>query len=287
MQGHGMPPDPKPLQRDVRVTALNVYPVKSCAGTPLEVAEIGRRGIRHDREFMVVALDDRFLTQRECPRLALVQPSLRDERLTLSAPGMPPLSVHPTDDGPRRSVGIWRDTVAAVDQGDQAAEWLSTYLGAPTRLVRMPADSVRLVDPHFARTPTDQVGFADGYPLLLISEESLEDLNSRLAQPLPMNRFRPNVVVRGSGAPYAEDGWAELRIRDVRFDVVKACARCAITTTDQATAERGHEPLATLARYRQVPRGVLFGQNLIHAAEGVIAVGDALMVLRRNGLPPA
>jgi uncharacterized protein YcbX len=263
----------------VMVTGLYCYPVKSCAATPLDRAELGPRGILHDREFMVVGPDHRFLTQRELPRLALIRPTRTAESLVLGAPGFSLLE-HPVTDGPRYDVVVWRDTVAAVDQGDIVAEWFSEFLQTPVRLVRLACDVVRHVDPVFAKRATDQVGFADGYPLLLISEESLADLNARLATPLPMNSFRPNVVVRGWGTPYGEDTWAEVCIDTVRFDVVKACARCVTTTTDQATAERGIEPLATLAKYRRVPRGVLFGQNLLHAALGMISVGDRLNVLR-------
>jgi uncharacterized protein YcbX len=261
----------------VRVTQLNVYPVKSCAGTPLEEAEIGWRGIARDREYMVVDDDGEFLTQREVPRLALIRPTLREGGVSLLAPGLSALEVEIRDHD-RRLVRVWRDRVVAADQGAQAAEWLSTFLHARCRLVRLPHDVVRSVDPIYGQ-PTDQVSFADGYPVLLISEESLEDLNSRLAQPLPMNRFRPNVVVRGWGAPYGEDEWAEVRIGDdVRLSVVKACARCAITTTDQSTAEHGLEPLRTLATYRLVERGVLFGQNLIPRSTGRIAIGNAVVM---------
>ena len=149
----------------------------------------------------------------------------------------------------------------------------------------MPDDAVRLVDPDFATRPEDEVGFADGFPILLIAEESLADLNTRLAQPLPMNRFRPSIVMSGADAPYAEDTWAEISIGPMTFSVVKACARCVTTTTNQLTAARGSEPLATLATYRRVARGVLFGQNLIHAAPGQILVGDEVSVVRRQPPP--
>jgi uncharacterized protein len=271
-------PDPE-IQTVARVTGLYVYPIKSCAGTSLAEAEIGPRGILHDREFMLASPAGEFLTQRELPGLALVRPALEDGDVCLEAPGMPVLRLMPSDAGPRTEVAIWRDRVIAVDQGAPAAEWFTTFLSAPVRLMRLPADSVRRVDPHFAPRPEDQVGFADAYPLLLISEESLEDLNTRLAEPLPMNRFRPNVVVRGAGA-YAEDGWAEVRIGQVSCHVVKACARCVITTTDQRTGARGVEPLETLASYRRIPRGVLFGQNLVHTAPGHVAVGDPVGVVR-------
>jgi uncharacterized protein YcbX len=263
----------------IQVTALYSYPVKSCAATPLRVARLGPRGIEHDREFMVVDTRGRFITQREEPRLALVRPGRTETALALAAPGMPELRLE-VHDGPRYEVVIWRDSVCAADQGDRVAEWLSSYLGRDCRLVRLPDDVVRPVDPAFATRPQDEVGLADGYPLLLTAEASLAELNSRLEEPLPMNRFRPNVVVGGAGLAYAEDSWAEIRIRNVTFRVVKACARCVITTTDQATAARGREPLATLATYRRVQRGVLFGQNLIHAGPGRIAVGDRVSVSR-------
>jgi uncharacterized protein YcbX len=258
---------------DIRVSALYYYPVKSCAGTALRTAEFGPRGIVHDREFMVVDASARFVTQREQPRLALVRPRRTEQSLELSAPGMPLLALD-VNDGSRFEACIWRDRVMVADQGAQAAEWVSAYLQQDCRLVRLPEDVTRPVDPEYAVTARDQVSLADGYPALLVSEESLSDLNSRLDQPLPMNRFRPNIVVRGSEEAYAEDGWAEIQVSSMWFSVVKACARCVITTTDQETAERGQEPLLTLASYRRIPRGVLFGQNLIHRAAGHISVGD-------------
>lgn len=261
------------------VTGLYMYPVKSCAGTPLDAAELDARGIVHDREFMLVGADRRFLTQREVPRLALIRPTRGATSLGLTAPGMAPISVEPTDAGQRFEATIWRDRVVVADQGNAAAGWLGEFVGVDCRLVRMPADVVRPVDPQYATGRKDQVGLTDGFPLLLISEESLADLNGRLAEALPMNRFRPNVVIQGVGAPYAEDGWSEIRIGDVACRVVKACARCVTTTTDQLTAERGAEPLATLATYRRVPRGVVFGQNAIHRARGRIAIGDRVEVL--------
>jgi uncharacterized protein len=265
------------------VTGLFVYPVKSCAGISLQLAELGRRGIVHDREFMVVDPDGQFLSQRELPRMALIHPTRLANTLELTAPGMPAEILSPRVDGAGIQVTVWRDRVAAIDQGRVVAEWLSTFLETPCRLVRQADESVRLVDPAFARTPTDEVSFADGYPVLLISEESLADLNTRLEIALPMNRFRPNVVVRGARTPYAEDRWAQVSIGEVSFSLVKACARCAITTTNQLTAQRGVEPLAALAKYRRVERGVLFGQNLIHHTRGTIQVGDAVCIAADAG----
>ena len=263
----------------VRVAALYRYPIKSCAGTRLADGVVGRRGFVGDRALMLVDPEGRFLTQREFPRLALVAPRLDGETLMIEAPAMPPLTVVATDDGPRARVVVWRDRCAAIDQGDAAAEWFGAFLGAPCRLARMADAFVRRVDGRYARRPDDQTGFADGYPFLLISEASLDDLNGRLAAPLAMNRFRPNIVVSGC-PPYAEDGWKRIRIGPVVFDLVKRCARCVITTTDQATAERGKEPLRTLATYRRRRDGkVLFGQNLVHEGEGVIRAGDAVEIL--------
>ena len=267
------------------MTGLFVYPVKSCAGTELGVAELDARGIRHDREFMIVDPRGHFLTQRQLPRMALIHPTRTADTLTLAAPGMSRVCLTPRLDRDRVHVTVWNDRVAAIDQGLAVADWLSTFLQTPCRLVRQADDAVRAVDREFATHPTDEVSFADGYPLLLVSEESLCDLNARLDTPLPINRFRPNVVVGGAGAPYIEDTWSRISIGDVTFSLVKACARCAITTTNQATALRGHEPLATLATYRRVVRGVLFGQNLIHHAVGTIRVGDRVGVEEPRAAP--
>jgi uncharacterized protein len=270
----------------VTVTALYRYPIKSCAGMALGVAEIGPRGIVHDREFMLVEpRSGLFFTQRELPRMALIRPSVVGDLVTLSAPEMAPFSAAISTEGPERDVVVWRDRCRAVDQGDAVAGWLSRFLGREVRLVRMAEAFLRRVNPDFAVDEDDQVGFQDGYPFLIISEESLADLNARLAEPLPMNRFRPNIVVRGGG-PFAEDGWRRVRIGRVELHLVKACARCAITTTDQETAAVGREPLATLATFRRAERGVLFGQNAVHTAPGAICRGDPVEVLESSHAPP-
>ncbi|MGE3600729.1 MAG: MOSC domain-containing protein [Dehalococcoidia bacterium] len=265
---------------DLSVTGLFRYPIKSCGGVALAEASVGSRGIIYDREFMVVdATTGLFLTQREIPRMALIRPSVEDDRLCLDAPGMSHLSVNPIRHGSARSVIVWLDRCPAVDQDPEAAGWLSDFLKTDCRLVRMAEEHVRRVDRRYAVNVGDQVGFADGYPFLLISEESLADLNAQLSSPLPMNRFRPNIVVSGGGAPYLEDQWRQIRIGAIDFHLVKACARCVITTTDQATGERGKEPLTTLAGYRRSRRGVLFGQNMVHSGPGTIRCGDPVEVL--------
>jgi uncharacterized protein YcbX len=263
------------MTREVR--GLNFYPIKSCRGTSLDVAMIGARGIVADRQWMVVDAENNFLTQRELPRMAQVSPQL-GASLEVSAPGMPPLRVPLDSAGDRTGVTVWSDQVEAVDEGSEAAGWLSRFLETPCRLVRIPSDIVRRADAEFSG-PQDQVGFADGYSFLLTSHASLDDLNRRLPSALPMNRFRPNIVIDGV-EPFEEDGWKRIRIDGIEFSVVKPCARCAITTVDQQTAEKSKEPLRTLATFRNVPgRGVMFGQNLVHHGTGAIRIGAPVEIL--------
>ena len=269
------------VTRDVRlrVDGLYRYPVKSCGGTSLPSATVGPRGIVGDRQWMVVDDTGEFLTQREHHRMSLVRPHLTDDGLLeLNAPGMPPLTVTPAIRHDRVDVSIWNDRCVAIDEGPTVAEWLSAFLDVRCRLVRFPDDATRRVDPEYAG-PNDQVGFADGFSFLLASCASLDDLNHRLASPLPMNRFRPNIVVSG-GEAFQEDRWKRIRIDAIAFAVVKPCARCVTTTVDQQTGEASREPLRTLATFRNVPgRGVMFGQNLIHDQSGVLHVGAEVTVI--------
>jgi uncharacterized protein len=254
------------------LSGLFVYPLKSAAGIALSRARIDARGIAGDRRWMVVDRSGVFLTQRTQPRLALVRVRIAGDDVVLSAPGMGELALAPPAAGaPRRVVTVWRDTVPAVPAGATASEWMSEHLGCRCDVVYLPGDVVRPVDPGYGAGR--QVSFADAFPFLLLSQGSLDDLNSRLAKPVPMNRFRPNLVVAGC-EPYAEDGWGELTIGTLRFAVARPCVRCATTTVDQATGERGREPLATLALYRRAGEGVVLGQNLIHLDRGELALGD-------------
>lgn len=263
----------------ITLSALNLYPIKSCRGYGVEQALVTPRGLEDDRLLMVVDADGHFLTQREYPALALLEPTVHDGLLTMRAPGMSAFDLPLRTMGVTRTVVIWRDVCQAVDQGAQAAEWLSAYLHTAVRLVHMHDDFVRPVDPNYRRTATDETSFADGYPFLLISEASLADLNQRLPEVVPMERFRPNLVVQGCD-PFAEDGWQQIRIDSVTFDLVKPCARCKITTIDQQTGAVGKEPLATLATFRRTEDGkVNFGQNMISSGTGIIAVGDEVTIL--------
>jgi uncharacterized protein YcbX len=264
------------------VSGLFVYPIKSCRGTALTQAALDARGIVGDRSLMLVDGSGRFLSQRTFPAMATIVPELWGDRLVVAAPSMPPLEMVVATAGEARPVIVWRDTCDAVDQGDEAAAWFSAFLKTDCRLVAMADGFQRPLDPDYARTADDRTGFSDGYPLLLIGEESLAELNTRLETPLPMERFRPNLVVSGS-SPYAEDTWHRVRIGDVACDIVKPCARCAIPTIDQQTGILGgDEPLRTLATYRrwdQRPAAIVFGQNVIHSAPGVLRVGDRVAVV--------
>jgi uncharacterized protein YcbX len=263
----------------ITVTELYRYPIKSCRGEALAKATLDSRGIVGDRQFMVVDEDGLFLTQREVARLCQLDPLVHEGGLTLRAPDTPSLTIPVRRAGSDCTVTIWDDRCRATDQGDHAALWLERLLRVPVRLVRLADDFVRPVDPAYALRPTDQVHFGDGFPLLLINQASLDDLNGRMEAALPMNRFRPNIVVAGAPA-YAEDHWRTLRIGAIVFDVVKPCSRCAITQIDQASAVQGKEPLRTLAGYRMTAeKKMLFGQYLVHAEPGTICIGDRVDVL--------
>ncbi|QKG23394.1 MOSC domain-containing protein [Actinomadura verrucosospora] len=253
------------------LTELNAYPLKSGGGTALRTAALTARGLPYDREFMLVTPSGRFLSQRDLAGMALLRPSYDGEVLSVDAPGASRFVHKAVDDGEVLDVTVQRYEARGVDQGDEAAGWFSALLDADCRLVRFTG--------HRATSRGGgEVMFADGYPLLVISAESLADLNARLDEPLPMNRFRPSLVVEGLGA-YAEDSVRLLRVGETVIEMVKACARCVITTTDQETGERGREPLRTLASYRTIDRGIRFGQNAVPRALGTLTVGDPVEVI--------
>jgi len=260
------------------VSRLFVYPIKSLGGIQLDAAEVEARGSRHDRRWMLVDETGDFLSQRRYPRMALARVRVEGDRLVVNAPDMPPLKLALSPEpGAAVRACIFGDEVEAVSCGVEADRWFARFLGAACRLVYMPDETERAVDPEYAGVG-DRVGFADGFPLLLFSEASLDDLNARLENPLPVNRFRPNILVAGC-APYEEDRWRTVRVGGVGLRVVKPCARCAITTVDQSSGEKGKEPLRTLASYRKVGGEVYFGQNAIPDATGLVRVGDAVEVI--------
>ena len=260
------------------VSRLFVYPIKSLGGTELGAAEVEARGFRHDRRWMLVDGDGAFLSQRRHPRMALARARVEDDRLVVHAPGMPALELPlRPEPGPVVRACVWGDEVEAVSCGGDADLWFAEVLGVSCRLVHMPDETERAVDPLHADA-ADRVGFADSFPFLLLFQASLDDLNARLDSPLPVNRFRPNIVVAGC-VPYEEDRWRRVRVGGVGFRVVKPCSRCAITNVDQETGEKGKEPLRTLASYRKVGDKVFFGHNAIPDGSGRLCVSDAVEVV--------
>ncbi|QOV40324.1 MOSC domain-containing protein [Streptomyces ferrugineus] len=270
-----------------QLKSIHVHPVKACRGTARPEALVEPWGLAGDRRWMLIDDGGKVVTQRQQPRLALAAAEpLAGGGVRLTAPGMDPLTVPVPSPVGTMPVELFRDKVEAVLAEDDAAHlWYSAYLGVGARLVYM-ADpgTCRPVDPEYA-LPGETVSFADGYPLLLTTTASLDALNSLIARgdhahegPLPMNRFRPNVVVSGTAA-WAEDDWSRISIGEVAFRAAKKSGRCVVTTTDQTTAERGREPLLTLGRHRRLGGGLLFGQNLVPLSRGTIRVGDPVTVL--------
>jgi uncharacterized protein YcbX len=261
------------------ISALYYYPIKSCGGLSTKSVDTDLRGIKHDRRWLLIGTDGVARTQRQIPKLALVQPLVCDNGdLQVAAEGFDSLIVPVVNDGAKTRAKVWSSVCRSVDQGDEAAEWFSEFTGQRLRLVRMADDFTRRVDGRYARSKNDQVSFADGFPFLIIGQASLEDLNRRMDAPLPMNRFRPNIVVEGS-EPFAEDQWVTVSIGELIVDIVKPCARCEMTAINQSTAERGKEPLKTLSTYRNDRGRILFGQNVIPRAAGRLALGDCLTVV--------
>jgi len=271
----------------LRVSGLFIYPVKSCRGLSLNVAGLDDLGLVGDRRFLVVDETGKFLTQRTHARMAQIATALDAERLTLSAEGAGSVSVARAPDprAPLRTVTVWKHSaLQAEDCGPEAARWLSDFLGVRLSLVRIGPAFERKVLKKAGR-PGDVFNFADAVPLLIAGEASLTDLNDRIqengGEPVPMDRFRPNLVVSG-GTPFAEDDWPRVRIGDVALRNAGKSIRCIVTTTDQQTGERGKEPLRTLATFRRDtddPTGVCFGTNFIHETKrGTLRVGDAVVV---------
>jgi hypothetical protein len=265
------------------ISGLYIYPIKSCRGIALKWAEVTARGLAGDREMMVVDRRGKFITQRQFPQLATVQVNLVGDRLTLSTATLPPINVPSTLNGEERVVEVWNDSCRAIDQGEEIAQWFSELLHtSDCRLVRQSPHHPRRIAARYRQSEGDRVSFADGFPILLIQSASLDELNRQLAPyaPLPMARFRPNVIVEGD-RPFAEDDWFEITLGALPMTAVKACTRCVITTTDQTTGDRdgSGEPLVTLGKFRQFQKGkIIFGENVIPKETGWLGVGDRVVV---------
>ncbi|MFI9645698.1 MOSC domain-containing protein [Streptomyces sp. NPDC052040] len=266
--------------------SIHVHPVKALRGRQLPQAVVEPWGLAGDRRWALIDESGKVVTQREQPRLALATAeTLPDGGVRVSASGRDELIVEvPEPFG--TTIAKWSgEKIETVPAGSGASEWFSAYLGERVTLVHLDDPSHRRpIEPPFGR-PGETVSLADGFPLLLTTLASLRSLNSLIAQgdhpheaPLPMNRFRPNVVVSGT-APWDEDDWERVAIGEVEFRVAKMCGRCVVTTTDQETAERGKEPLRTLGRHRRIDGRLIFGQNLVPLTPGTIRVGDPVVVL--------
>lgn len=265
----------------MRISEINIYPIKSLRGIELNEAKIEDRGLQYDRRWLLVDEKNKFLTQREFPQLATFDLVISEAELKVSYAGNGMNFPIAANSGETRNVKIWSSSVKADFYGEEVNRWFSEKLDSPCRLVAMTEKSVRKVSPFYAvRKFEDTVSFADAYPFLLIGENSLKELNEKLEKPVPMNRFRPNFVVSDSDA-FAEDSWKKIKIGDTIFHVVKSCARCVMTTIEQATGEKtGAEPLKTLAVFRKKRGKVLFGRYLIaENAGGTVKIGDRVEVL--------
>lgn len=254
------------------LASLHVYPIKSIGGYAVEEARITDRGLEHDRRWMLVDDQGRFLTQREHPTMACLHcmPIADGFRVTDARTGDSLDLPFGLESGMSAQASIWSDSVRVLVAPLSWSAWFSQRIGANARLVFMPDATRRAMDMRCAEGLTS---LSDGFPFLILSQASLDDLNARMPAPLPMNRFRPNLVIAG-GVPYQEDVWRGISVGAVRFSLVKPCARCAIPTTDQQTGERGKEPLRTLATYRATDGKVLFGMNAVAHGGGTVRAGD-------------
>lgn len=257
-----------------------IYPIKSLGGISLQEANITERGLQNDRRWLLVDEAGVFITQRQYSQLALFSVQLEAEHLLVTNRNtMDTLRFSCADYSEKQvSVQVWDDTILANEVSEVCSHWFTEQLQMPVRLVYMPDSSKRLVDSRYAQTPNDITSFSDGYPFLLIGQSSLDDLNTRLENPVEINRFRPNLVVTGA-LPYQEEAWYEFEVGAVQFWGVKPCSRCILITVDPHTGEKpSKEPLLTLSKYRKVGNKVLFGQNVIAKTLGLLRVGDALSV---------
>jgi uncharacterized protein YcbX len=261
------------------ISELYIYPIKSLGGIALDKATLTDRGFEHDRRWMLVDANNQFISQREVNAMALLKVQLTAQGLLITNIGVPgeelliPFLPTITE---TEMVTVWSSRCRAQRVSDEADAWFSKQLGFPCKLVYMPDTTRRFVDGRYAHNK-EITSFSDGYPLLLIGQASLDDLNNRLETPLPMNRFRPNMVFTG-GAAFQEDYMKHFEINGITFLGVKPCSRCVMTTINQQTAEKAKEPLKTLSTYRMKNKKIYFGQNVLHQGTGVVSIGDALTI---------
>lgn len=269
------------------ISELWIYPIKSLGGISLQEAQLSPRGLQWDRRWMLLDTEGNFMTQRQFFDMALLEVSLHPQQLEVRHrhKDLPPLYIplYQQDTGEHVQAPVWDDVSLAWYVGREWDEWFSQALEKPCRLVYMPEENERTTTGKWSGLQ-QKVSFADGYPVLLIGQSSLDELNSRLAEPVSMTRFRPNIVVAGA-APFAEDAWHEFQLGEHSFRAEKPCARCVLITLDQETMKKGKEPLKTLSTYRRQENKVLFGQNLLCDPAGTIWVGDRVNVLSHKPDP--
>ena len=266
------------MANEISVTQLFIYPVKSLAGIPLESSEVHSMGLAYDRRWMLVTPDGGFMTQRTTPEMVMIKTDINDGQLTLSREGKGSHSVAKvTADSKKMSVDIWKDKVNATMVGDATDAWLTDVLGTKCHLVYIDDDEVRQCRLDVSNVG-ERTGFADAFPILVISEESLADLNERLPSPVDMRRFRPNIVIKGVEA-FGEDELKDFTIGDLPMKAVLLCSRCPMPMVDPDIGKRvNQEPIATLSTYRKWDGNIWFGNNVIHQHEGKVAVGDMLIM---------
>jgi uncharacterized protein len=267
------------------LSEIYIYPVKSLAGLRVASWPVVKTGLKHDRKWMLIDAEQQFLSQRRLPRMALIKTALTEDQLILTAPGMDNLALElePKSGSIIKST-IWHDQVETLAVSEEADIWFSHFLQIDCQLVYHPDKAIRPVNPHFAN-PEDQTSLSDGFPFLLVSENSLAALNQAVQLDLPMTRFRPNLVVSGCGS-YDEDLWREITIGDIGFRLPKPCSRCSVPTIDPETGETGKEPLTTLNRLRKWENKVYFGQNALHDDCGMLSVGDKVSINRSGTNQP-
>jgi uncharacterized protein YcbX len=248
------------------ISEINIYPLKSGRAIPLQQSRLGVTGFEWDRHWMAASPDGVFMSQRTQPRLARVVPEVTNELLTLRAPGQQPLHVPVKPDGLSQPARVWKDSITALDLGDDAAKWLTEAVGSPARLLRISPVLDRSASAEYAGPTPNPVSFVDGFPILVCNAASLAHLNTRMPSPIGMERFRPNIVLEGL-EPFEEDRIAELRFEGVTLRLVKPCTRCVITSTDQQTGEPSTNPLPVLRsfRFNKALLGVMFGENAVIA----------------------
>jgi uncharacterized protein YcbX len=259
------------------LSQIFTYPIKSARGIAVPETQVDSSGPLRDRRWMVVDEHGVFLSQRKLPRMVLIEPQFEGSDLVVTAPGMSPLVIPRwSGEGDWIPVRIWRDHLKLPHPNQDYSDWFSSFLGTRCRLVYLPDEIKRYVEPPFD-DPRWRVSLADGYPLLVVTQASLDLLNAKLVSPIGMERFRPNLVIAGA-TPHAEDSWTDLQIGSVQLAIAKPCLRCSTVLVDPTTGKVGLEPLRTLAEYRRMPRSVMFAQNALVVTPGRLGVGTAVEI---------